>query len=76
MTTTDDQHRVDPATGAPAPSPGPVSGARLRVQRQVPRVRDLAPLMQFKKPSLPGRRQRLESALTIWDLRAIAARRT
>ncbi|MFJ3319524.1 MULTISPECIES: alpha-hydroxy acid oxidase [unclassified Curtobacterium] len=32
--------------------------------------------MQFKKPSLPGRRQRLESALTIWDLRDIAARRT
>lgn len=46
------------------------------VQRRFPKVRDLAPLMQFKKPALPSRRQRLESALTIWDLRDIAARRT
>ncbi|GGK92388.1 L-lactate dehydrogenase (cytochrome) [Curtobacterium luteum] len=76
MTTTDDQHRVDPATGAPAASTGPASAARTRVVRQIPKVRDLAPLLQFKKPTLPGRRQRLDSALTIWDLRAIAARRT
>ncbi|WP_022904132.1 alpha-hydroxy acid oxidase [Curtobacterium sp. B8] len=76
MTTTDDQHRVDPATGTPAASTGPASAARTRVRRQIPRVRDLAPLLQFKKPTLPGRRQRLDSALTIWDLRAIAARRT
>jgi L-lactate dehydrogenase (cytochrome) len=46
------------------------------VRRQLPTVRDLAPLMQFKKPDLNARRRRLESALTIWDLRAIAARRT
>jgi L-lactate dehydrogenase (cytochrome) len=76
MTTTDDQHRIDPATGAPAPATGSASAARTRVKRQLPTVRDLAPLMQFKKPSLPGRRQRLEQALTIWDLRDIAARRT
>ncbi|MFJ4296364.1 alpha-hydroxy-acid oxidizing protein [Curtobacterium sp. NPDC089689] len=76
MTTTDDQHRVDPATGAPAASTGPASSARTRVARRVPKVRDLAPLLQFRKPALPGRRQRLESALTIWDLRSIAARRT
>ncbi len=73
MITTDDQHRVDPATGAPAPATGSASAARTRVKRQLPTVRDLAPLMQFKKPSLPGRRQRLEQALTIWDLRDIAA---
>ncbi len=76
MTSTDDQHRVDPATGAPAPTPGTPSTNRVRVRRQLPSVRDLAPLMQFKKPGLPGRQQRLESALTIWDLRRIAARRT
>ncbi|NUU26537.1 alpha-hydroxy-acid oxidizing enzyme, partial [Curtobacterium albidum] len=76
MTSTDDQHRVDPATGAPAPTPGTPSTNRVRVRRQLPTVHDLAPLMQFKKPALPGRRQRLESALTIWDLRRIAARRT
>ncbi len=76
MTSTDDQHRVDPATGAPAPTPGTPSTNRVRVRRQLPTVHDLAPLMQFKKPALPGRQQRLESALTIWDLRRIAARRT
>ncbi|PCN46432.1 alpha-hydroxy-acid oxidizing enzyme, partial [Curtobacterium sp. 'Ferrero'] len=76
MTSTDDPHRVDPATGAPAASPGTAGARRRRIERHLPRVRDLAPLLQFKKPSLPGRRQRLESALTIWDLRAIAARRT
>lgn len=76
MTSTDDQHRVDPATGAPAASTGAASDARVPMRRQLPSVHDLAPLMRFRKPSLPGRRQRLESALTIWDLRAIAARRT
>lgn len=76
MTSTDDQHRVDPATGAPAPTPGTPSTHRVRVRRQLPTVHDLAPLMQFKKPDLNARRRRLESALTIWDLRRIAARRT
>ncbi|MBF4595654.1 hypothetical protein ITJ58_17970, partial [Curtobacterium flaccumfaciens] len=47
MITTDDQHRVDPATGAPAPATGSASAARTRVKRQLPTVRDLAPLMQF-----------------------------
>ncbi|MFJ3383720.1 MULTISPECIES: alpha-hydroxy-acid oxidizing protein [unclassified Curtobacterium] len=32
--------------------------------------------MQFKKPDLNARRRRLDQALTIWDLRDIAARRT
>jgi L-lactate dehydrogenase (cytochrome) len=46
------------------------------VQRQIPRIKDLAPLMHFKTPELNARKRRLESALTIHDLRAIAKRRT
>ncbi len=54
MTTTDDHHRVDPATGAPAASTGPASSARTRVARQIPKVRDLAPLLQFGSPHCRG----------------------
>ncbi|PPF80040.1 alpha-hydroxy-acid oxidizing enzyme [Subtercola sp. Z020] len=46
------------------------------VERRIPKVRDLAPLMQFKVPDLNGKRRRLEGALTIADLRTIAKRRT
>lgn len=46
------------------------------MKRRVPRVKDLAPLMQFKKPEFDARRRRLANALTIEDLRAIAKRRT
>ncbi|MEF2976292.1 alpha-hydroxy acid oxidase [Subtercola sp. YIM 133946] len=46
------------------------------VDRRIPKVRDLAPLMQFKAPDLNSKRRRLESALTIADLRTIAKRRT
>lgn len=46
------------------------------IRRQVPKVRDLAPLMQFKKPSLDFKRNRLEKAQTVYDLRKIAQRRT
>ncbi|RNE67053.1 alpha-hydroxy acid oxidase [Cryobacterium tepidiphilum] len=46
------------------------------VQRRIPKVRDLAPLMKFKTPDLNARRRRLEGALTIYDLRDIAKRRT
>lgn len=46
------------------------------IKRQFPRVRDLAPLMQFKKPELNAKKRRLDGALTIEDLRAIAKRRT
>ena len=45
------------------------------MKRRVPRPHDLAPLLQFKKPQF-GRRRRLDAALTIEDLRAIAKRRT
>jgi L-lactate dehydrogenase (cytochrome) len=46
------------------------------VERRIPKVRDLAPLMQFKKPTLSAKKRRLDSALTIYDLRDIAKRRT
>jgi L-lactate dehydrogenase (cytochrome) len=46
------------------------------VERHLPKPRDLAPLMQFKKPELSARKRRLEKALTVADLRAIAKRRT
>lgn len=46
------------------------------VQRQLPNPAELLELMKFKKPELDGRKRRLDSALTIHDLRAIAKRRT
>jgi L-lactate dehydrogenase (cytochrome) len=46
------------------------------MKRRFPRPRDLAPLMKFKKPTMNAKKRRLDAALTIWDLRRIAARRT
>ena len=46
------------------------------VKRRFPRPKDLAPLMQFKKIELNGKKRRLAAALTIDDLRVIAKRRT
>jgi L-lactate dehydrogenase (cytochrome) len=46
------------------------------MKRQFPKVHDLAPLMKFKKPELNATKRRLDSALTIEDLRKIAKRRT
>ncbi|MCY7288079.1 MAG: alpha-hydroxy-acid oxidizing protein [Cryobacterium sp.] len=46
------------------------------VQRRIPKIKDLAPLMHFKTPELNAKKRRLESALTIYDLRAIAKKRT
>lgn len=46
------------------------------IDRQFPRPRDLAPLVKFKKPELNAKKRRLQSALTIYDLRIIAKRRT
>jgi L-lactate dehydrogenase (cytochrome) len=46
------------------------------VQRQFPKPAEVFELMKFKKPELDGRRRRLDAALTIHDLRAIAKRRT
>ncbi len=46
------------------------------VRRRFPRPKELAPLIRFKKPELNGKKRRLQGALTIHDLRAIAQRRT
>ena len=46
------------------------------VQRQLPKPSELLKFMQFKKPSLDFAGNRLQSALTIYDLRRIAKRRT
>ncbi|MBX3100631.1 MAG: alpha-hydroxy-acid oxidizing protein [Salinibacterium sp.] len=46
------------------------------VKRQFPNPVELAKLMKFKAPQLNGKKRRLDSALTIYDLRDIAKRRT
>src|SRR3954454_2124133 len=46
------------------------------VKRQFPNPKDLASLMRFKTPTLNGKKRRVDSALTIADLRDIAKRRT
>ena len=46
------------------------------VKRSVPNPVELAKLMKFKKPQLNAKKRRLDSALTIYDLKAIAKRRT
>ncbi len=46
------------------------------VKRQLPNPAELFELMQFKKPEFNAKKRRLDSALTIADLRAIAKRRT
>lgn len=51
-------------------------GARVMTKRRFPNPKELAPLMKFKTPTLNGKKRRLESALTVWDLRTIAKRRT
>ncbi|OBK10327.1 alpha-hydroxy acid oxidase [Mycobacterium asiaticum] len=48
----------------------------MAVERRIPKYRDLAPLLQFKRPQLNRARRRLDAALTIEDLRRIAKRRT
>jgi L-lactate dehydrogenase (cytochrome) len=46
------------------------------VKRSFPNPVELAKLMRFKAPDLNGKRRRLSSALTIYDLKDIAQRRT
>ena len=46
------------------------------VKRQVPKPSEIFELMQFRKPSLDFRANRLSRAQSIPDLRAIAKRRT
>jgi len=49
---------------------------QLKVKRRFPGVKELAGLMRFRKPIFNGRKRRLSRALTIYDLRDIAKRRT
>ncbi|MDN8624891.1 MULTISPECIES: alpha-hydroxy acid oxidase [Corynebacterium] len=46
------------------------------VQRQFPNPKEIREYLHFKKPELNLKKRRLESALTIYDLRKIAKRRT
>lgn len=46
------------------------------IRRQVPRIGDLAPLIGVRRPRLNRTARRLEAALTVEDLRALAKRRT
>jgi L-lactate dehydrogenase (cytochrome) len=46
------------------------------VKRQFPRPGEILDLLRFKKPTLNAKKRRLQSALTIYDLRTIAKRRT
>jgi L-lactate dehydrogenase (cytochrome) len=46
------------------------------VQRQFPKPAEIFELLRLKPPELDARKRRLEAALTIQDLRAIAKRRT
>jgi len=46
------------------------------MKRQLPRPHDLRPLIQFKRPAISPARRRLDTALTIDDLRRIARKRT
>jgi isopentenyl diphosphate isomerase/L-lactate dehydrogenase-like FMN-dependent dehydrogenase len=46
------------------------------VNRQFPKISELAPLLQFSLPTIHRKRRRLEKAYTIWDLRDIAKKRT
>jgi L-lactate dehydrogenase (cytochrome) len=45
-------------------------------ERQIPKPAEIFELMRFKRPELDARKRRLQAALTIYDLRAIARRRT
>lgn len=46
------------------------------MKRRLPRPRELAPLLQFRRPEFDATTRRLSKALTIEDLRRIAKRRT
>lgn len=46
------------------------------IKRQLPQPAELFELMKFKKPEFNGKKRRLSGALTTYDLRNIAKRRT
>ena len=49
---------------------------KIKVKHRFPKVADLAALMKFRKPIWNSKKRRLSRALTIYDLRLIAKRRT
>ena len=61
-----------------APAAAASASARMRptIRRQAPRWSEVRELLQFRAPVLDPVRRRLEAALTIADLRRIAARTT
>jgi len=46
------------------------------IKRQFPNLVELSALLKFRRPTMQGRQRRLDQALTIWDLREIAKKRT
>ncbi|NWN89552.1 MAG: alpha-hydroxy-acid oxidizing protein [Micrococcaceae bacterium] len=48
----------------------------MSINRQLPKPSELRELLQFKKPELDPTKRRLDKALTVYDLRKIAKRRT
>ena len=48
----------------------------MKIKRRIPSPKDLAQLLRFRKPIFNARKRRLSRALTIYDLRDIAKRRT
>ena len=50
--------------------------SQVKVKRRIPSPKDLAQLLRFRKVILSPRKRRLTRALTIYDLRKIAKRRT
>jgi L-lactate dehydrogenase (cytochrome) len=52
------------------------SRTRVKIKRRIPHVADLSALLKFRKPILNAKKRRLSRALTIYDLRTIAKRRT
>ncbi|WP_396125320.1 alpha-hydroxy-acid oxidizing protein [Arthrobacter sp. CJ23] len=63
------------ASGDASARGGTAVGRPPALKRRVPKIADLAPLMQFKKPDF-SQAARLRRASTIWELRDIAKRRT
>ena len=49
---------------------------KVKVKRRMPSPKDLAQLLRFRKPIFNAKNRRLSRALTIYDLRDIAKRRT
>ena len=50
--------------------------SQIKVKRRIPSPKDLAQLLKFRKVIFSPRKRRLSRALTIYDLRAIAKKRT